>query len=495
MLKKNLYPLFLILLFFSSLQIIHAQQPRLASVSVDTIFPQQIKVSWVYDQYIDSVTIYKCTQNCNIEDNFYKIAKLDMADLEWIDTLANIASQNYYSIGWQWSGKSKPQNNMVLKAQQALDGCPNSISLIWNPYINMTDTLDYYNIFYRKIEVDTPSFELLTYTKETQFTAKLLQNNSIYEFVVQAVNKNNLLFAFSNIVEDTAKVVITDPVSVAITRVSVVDDIAIEIDINTDIFPEPENFHNLYLLRSLVPNKSANFIVIDSLSYNSNNEYLFIDKDADPLSGLYYYQAFVKNQCKSNDTSNVMTNIFLWGHRIDDEKYKDSVLFYQAGVDLYEMYELLVNEKPFIDINLLNQYVIDVEKFMKDGLATTYKIQSKKFTKRWYSNTLSIPHEPVVYFPNAFYPRGADMDKSFYPIISFPSEDDYFFIIYNRWGQELYRSTLPPVPNEYNNMQGRWDGTFQGKECPAEIYAYKLSYSYNSGKGKFSRSGTFMLVR
>jgi hypothetical protein len=69
------------------------------------------------------------------------------------------------------------------------------------------------------------------------------------------------------------------------------------------------------------------------------------------------------------------------------------------------------------------------------------------------------------------------------------------FIIYNRWGQELYRSTLPPVFGDYLNMQGRWDGAFQGKECPPEIYSYKISYNYKKGAKKYSNSGTFMLLR
>jgi len=496
MLKRFIHHSSLTIFFTSLLLAANAQQPRLQAVSIDTVFPQQINVSWLYDASIDSITLYKCTQNCDIEDNFKRVAKLAISDLEWIDTLATVTSRNYYCIGWEWSGKSLPQNNMVLKVLPATDGCQNSISLSWNPYINMLDALDYYNVFYRRTEGETAHFTLLASTEETQYTAKRLENHTVYEFVIQAVNKTQTLSVFSNIAQDTTGAVIHDPVNVAISRVSVFEDRAIEIDVNTDEFPDPLNFKNLYLLRRTINNNQIKYVPIDSLPYSATNAYYFLDEDADPHSGLYYYQAIAEHQCKDDDYSNILTNIFLTGHRVENEKYKDEIAFYQIGADPSEVYALLVNGKIFLDAYPLtlaeNKFFVDVEKLMAEGLGVVYKIKS---VKDWYSNTLSISHEPIVHFPNAFYPYGMSADKTFYPIIIFPSEENYLFIVYNRWGQELYRSTLPPVYKEYDNMQGRWDGTFQGKICPSDIYAYKLSYSYNNGKDKYSTSGSFMLVR
>jgi len=493
MLKRFLHSSCLLLFFFSAHFVVFAQQPVLKSVSIDTIFPQQIKISWMFDEYIDSVTIYKCTNNCHIEDNFYRVAKVEMSELEWIDMLSNPLSQNYYSVGWEWSGKSAPNNNMFLKAVPATDGCLNSVSFSWNPYINMLDTLSYYNVFYRKVGDDMPLFELLASTERADFTAKLLENLSVYEFVVQAVNKTNSVFSFSNIIKDSTGTVLDIPVNVSITHVSVDKDITIEIEVKTDEFPDPLNFKNLYLLRK----DSINYRLIDSLPYSSNNEYYFSDVNVDVKSQLYYYQAIVDNQCKANDISNVVTNILLTGSRVEEEKYKDSISFYQVGFDLSETFDLLINGSTFPMLFPLtlenNKYLVDVEKLMKDGLAVTYQIKSKRDC---YSNILSIEHEPVVYFANAFYPQATHpADKTFYPIIYFPSEDNYLFIIYNRQGQELYRSSQPPVFKEYDNMEGRWDGTFRGQDCPAGVYAYKLSYNYNNGQRRYSKSGSFMLVR
>jgi hypothetical protein len=117
---------------------------------------------------------------------------------------------------------------------------------------------------------------------------------------------------------------------------------------------------------------------------------------------------------------------------------------------------------------------------------------------------LVIDHEPHVIFPNAFYPESLEpVNQTFYPIIDFPAEESsgnqYLFIIYNRWGQEVFRSnTMPLHPNDpgfAGDKTGRWEGTFQGKDCPVGIYAYKIAFTYNRGAQRYSDSGSVMLMR
>jgi len=470
----------------------NAQELVLEKVSVDTVELQQIKLTWQFIEGVDSVVIYKR----NEENKYIMVAKVKLNDLEWIDEEESPTSQNYYCINWELSALTPPQNNMVLKTTLSSDGCPNSLSIAWNPYINMTDTLDYYNIFYRKIENTPSSFELLTATKKTEYIAKYLDNNTIYEFVVQAISKTDTIFAFSNMVRDTTKFVPVNPDTLYISRVNVVEDKLIEIEIMTNDLINPQNVKNLYLYRGVWNLDSISFNCIDSLPHSANNQYHFTDLKVEPKSKLYYYQAIVEHKCKPSDYSNTLTNILLNGFRVEDEKYQDSLYFYHVGAEPFETYNLLVNGEEWATTFPLtvenNKCLIDVEQFLYGGFEMKYQIRSENSC---FSNTLIIPHEPLISFPNAFYPQGLEPDKTFYPIILFPSEDHYLFIIYNRWGQELYRSTQPPVYREYGNMQGRWDGTFKGKECPAGIYAYKISYNYNEGKGRYSDSGTFMLVR
>jgi len=522
-----MYRLYLTLLFaflFSHFTA-NAQSLVFTGVSVDTVFPQQIKLTWLFDHNVDSITVYKCANNCDVENNWSEIvAKVAMQadNLSWIDSMANPISQHHYSIGWRSSGKSAPKNNMVLQAGSSVSGCDNVLSLSWNPYIryvdfswgqgsaNKMDTLDYC-ILYREKDMDTSFMFLDAITNidpatEIYYETIFLKNDTWYEFVVQAISKTDTVRPFSNIVAFKTGIEINDPVSVEITCVSVQEDSYIEIDVLTGDFEE-HPFQKLYLLRAKPGNEVWEkdlllFQVIDSMEYNSGNVYHFIDEDIDPKSGLYYYMAVADNKCRINDTSNVLTNIYLYGKRVD--KYMDSVYFSQVGIppsigdSLYSLYRIVYDKEILIRDGLsiknnMNKYGIDVTAFMDDGAAIKYLIKSYDGC---FSNTLTIEHEPLIQFPTAFYPLSMNIEnRTFYPILKFPPENDYLFIIYNRWGQEVYRTTAPPVYGDYENPQGRWDGTFRGKDCPAGFYAFKVSYSFNEGIGKYFDTGSVMLVR
>jgi len=502
----------------------------LKDVSVDTITLQQIKLKWHYKD-IDSVSIYRCVNQCDNENFYNRVAKIkmDMNCLEWIDNDANPTSHNYYSIGWSNSGKSAPLNNMVLNVNKSNDGCINSVLLSWNPYINMPDSIDHYKILFR---TNTDSvFTIRDSIKGEHFTgfyfspankirynARFLKNNNIYEFVIQAVNKTNTEYSFSNIVKyEITGVEDTAAVSIDISCVSVTENNSIQIDVSTDdyIFP----FQKLYLYRDesnppVKPEEMLQFKRIDSLNYESSNSYQFTDKNVDPNTKLYYYKVIAENLCRFNDTSNVKSNIFLTGNRV--EKYKDIVQFTQAEFpesdsNSFELCRLVYNKlKQINELSINTTYICDVTPFMDDGAAVQYQIKS---AQGCLSNILRIDHEPVIEFPDAFYPQSKHIEnQTFYPILKFLSETEsnYLFVIYDRWGQEVFRTAKPPEYCFSENISKvekascvqknkeehcSWDGTFQGRECPPGIYAYKISFRYQEGKNKYSDSGTFMLVR
>jgi gliding motility-associated-like protein len=497
-LRHTCFLLLCLLLLFSK-ALAQDAPPVLKAVSIDSL-DSSLKISWLYDEIIDSVTVLKCTANCSGSDDlrrFDPVAKIVTTELEWIDKYAKSTEINYYRTCWSESRMSPTQNNMVLTTIPFLDGCPNSIGLSWNPYINMLDSLDFYNILYRKYQTPSQPFQWLASTEKNQYTAKFLANETVYDFVIQAVSKTDSVFAFSNTVTDSTKMVNTDPVEVIISSVSVVNDKEIKIDVHTGLFPAPENVKNVILVKGVEEAGSITFATVKTWEYNSNNEYYFTDAEVDPHSFLYNYQAIAEHHCKDNDTSTIISNILLTGNRLPDEKYQDEISFTQLGVTTF--YHLLVNDKTIYNVD--SPYIKDVEEFMNNGSDIKYTIVSVNTdaysNEPWLSNTLVIPHEPSVDFPNAFYPNpnAREEDRTYYPIIRFPSEDDYQFYIYTRWGQLVFYAEKPPVFGEYHNTERCWDGKYQGQECPAGIYAYKLSYNYNNGKGKFSTTGSFMLVR
>jgi gliding motility-associated-like protein len=59
------------------------------------------------------------------------------------------------------------------------------------------------------------------------------------------------------------------------------------------------------------------------------------------------------------------------------------------------------------------------------------------------------------------------------------------FFVFNRWGQQIF---------ETNDIHNCWDGTFDGKEAPPGIYAYKVYLEQLDGK-VISKTGTIMLTK
>ena len=57
--------------------------------------------------------------------------------------------------------------------------------------------------------------------------------------------------------------------------------------------------------------------------------------------------------------------------------------------------------------------------------------------------------------------------------------------IYNRWGQLVFESASPKLG---------WNGKFNGKIQPVEVYAYTLDVTFSDGK-KYRKTGDITLLR
>lgn len=77
--------------------------------------------------------------------------------------------------------------------------------------------------------------------------------------------------------------------------------------------------------------------------------------------------------------------------------------------------------------------------------------------------------------PTGFTPNGDGINDDFRPLGSAEYATDYQMTIWNRWGQEVFRSIDP--------LNG-WDGKFRGQDALTGVYAYMISYRniYNESK-------------
>ena len=64
---------------------------------------------------------------------------------------------------------------------------------------------------------------------------------------------------------------------------------------------------------------------------------------------------------------------------------------------------------------------------------------------------------------------------------------DIKVLIYTRRGQRVY---------SYDTLDGYWDGTFKGKNCPQGAYVYKIIYHTKiQPEEKKTAVGTVVLIR
>lgn len=100
-------------------------------------------------------------------------------------------------------------------------------------------------------------------------------------------------------------------------------------------------------------------------------------------------------------------------------------------------------------------------------------------------NECPIDPNCKVWVPDAFSPNNNGLND-FFGLRSSCRLYDTEMIIYNRWGQIMYRS---------HGENPTWDGRFEGKDCQEGIYAYSLAYRVAEYLPMKTTKGTVTLNR
>ena len=95
--------------------------------------------------------------------------------------------------------------------------------------------------------------------------------------------------------------------------------------------------------------------------------------------------------------------------------------------------------------------------------------------------TVNPASDPKI--PNAFSPNN-DGTNDIFRVVDLNVQYLKEFKVYNRWGKLVY-----------DNLQGSWDGTFNGTEQPREAYLYIISWQLPSDPNPVLNRGTVTLLR
>lgn len=412
----------------------------------------------------------------------------------WIDPFGGdrcyrIAVLDSCSNSSPMTAETAQQCDMKL-FQGAIDACNHSASLSWNAYTNMTGGLNHYEVLLSTDQGAT--WESVLTTNNTSATIQNLLLNTNYMALVRAFSNNQEITASTNRI--TFSLDADESADMTYIRsVSVIDNAYIQVMVHTS--GDTLAFQTITLQRS---NDGINFQDLETKPFNGA-AYTFQDENADFHHNTYYYRTYIISNCEiPAGYSNIAHNILLTGEATnahEDVLQWSNYGEWNGGVDYYDVYRKTESEATFalipehVSPATINTYYDDVNNLYESGSIFRYYVVAHETTNDFgfqdecISNQLELRQLPSIYIPNAFTPLQT-INKVFQPVSSFVSSEGYSFNIWNRMGTLVFSTQNP--------YQG-WDGFYDGKIAPMDVYVYKIFYTLPDGTIE-QRKGSVMLV-
>ena len=381
-------------------------------------------------------------------------------------------------------------NHTTIYASLSATVCPPRVKLTWTPYQGW-DTISGYtiycdtnkkNAFYK---VETVSADSTNYTHDID---PRMQN---YAYYIEAENPQGFksasnLVQYATVPPDYPLYINADyTVAEGVNRVR----LSFTIDSN-DVLT------GVKLLRST---DTTGFNTVYTDSAFSGFHFQYTD-----FALIHYQQYFYKltgaHSC-GNDiyVSNTASTIFTKGkvqdkthHRITWTPY----LNWRGGVQEYNIYRTVDDNEAVLLTTLSNtetSYSDDISSFYQQEIKGKfcYYIEAVEGNSNPYgikgtsrSNTYCIYRDPVVYIPSVINPSSnIPGNKIFLPVISFASPDEYSLYVFNRWGEQIFKT---------NKLSEGWDAKINGSTVPEGVYIYKIQFTTSHGM-PFEKRGQFMV--
>jgi len=207
----------------------------------------------------------------------------------------------------------------------------------------------------------------------------------------------------------------------------------------------------------------------------SDDFYLTVTPDS---TSTYYLTAEDDEGCPSWDTISVFveypefefdtTEYCIGGSVILDAGYPDATYVWNTGATTQT-----------IEVSLFGTYTVLIDN----------PDQACDITKTVYVNEVIDNCDPIIDIPNAFSPNGDGFNDNL--VIVGAAIVGIDIIIYNRWGEIVFRSDDVGI---VNNPAFGWDGRLNGVEQEMGTYVYQLSATGGSGT-TVQLQGNITLVR
>jgi len=474
--------------------------PKFQSASViPESSPVTVKLIWLPSDSTDVVgyIVYKIVDN--ITTTLDTVSGRESTGYEYTSSSANTTSERFRLASFDNEGYKStitgPHSTILLKS--AFDRCERKTTLTWTNYTGWGTDIANYRIYRRFSDTNYQLIKTLSATTN-EYVDENLANGRWYSYYIEAV-KNNGTTATSNSIDFTASGH-EGPLFIKANYASVDEDQNIALNFQIANSGQVTEYQ---LLRSI--NNTDNFSPIASFPYTGQTQIIYTDSDIDASQNTYYYKLVSIDPCGHiSKSSNIASSILLNAtstetteHSLEWTEYKD----WENGVLSYKIFSYFDGAAQEIGNtgqgglsfnNNISEYVKRCHDkgiyltssfcYYVEAYENTQDITQQQISR---SNIACVYETPIVWLPTAFNITSKDeSNRIFKPVLSFVKDYPYEFVIYDRWGQQVFKTT---------DVNAGWTGKDAKKYYHTDYYVYTIKYADYKDK-EYSKSGTFYLM-
>lgn len=326
----------------------------------------------------------------------------------------------------------------------------------------------------------------------SSFEVEDLQDEATYCFELRAVEEATGVVSKSNQICLTVDVV-QPPLGMLLENVSVTSNNEVELTWQWDALAELTQYQVLRSTQNSAYQPIATQPISPPLMAVNN----YIDNASGATGGKVFYKIETRDVCDSVRVSNYGSTIFLMAESIPGNINQLNWTAFDienADVISYAIHKTsggvdseISTQGPAI-ITYADNY--DPTN-LNDAQACYYVVAKSQITtqngevllRESHSNTACVEQSARIYAPNAFVPEG--INTEFRPLIVLGDIASYELKVYDRYGQEVFRT---------DNPDEGWDGRKDGRNLAQGVYTYTIQLKQDNGKIQLKK-GHVTLIR
>lgn len=347
--------------------------------------------------------------------------------------------------------------NTILLEKETASSCDKKVNLKWNAYNNAMPALTEYRV---EESVDGAAFSTIATIPPSSPLQHTIEDHEVgkeYQYRITATN--NSIYSQSCVVTFTPSYTIPE---IVINNVTVKEDSYVSVSYS---IKDPASDGKIVVYRGIDEGELTEYMEVDGTGS-------FDDMDVDVDNQKYTYQIIAYDAC---------------GNKLSESNKLGTIVLTLVVLEDYKNIGLTINSDytnhTFLRFNDAVSTIISTGSTATDNIGlnnslNTYYVVEVNNADGTVSRSNSVQLPSRIKTPTAFRPGGKfPLFKPYLQNI----KSTYLFIIYNRWGQELFRTTNPEVG-------------WKGENSQPGAYAYRISYIDANGK-KQTQLGWFIVIK